>query len=88
MFGLLVFLNYGVAFALAMVLLYFFHAAWYWHLLSGAAALLLGLTPMPAEWQSVGLDLSVGFGFTFLFFWGAAAPLFGHHPPALRTHQG
>jgi hypothetical protein len=88
MFGLLVVLNYGVAFSLALVLLYFFHAAWYWHVLSVISALVLGLTPMPVQWQGPALDLGVGFVFTFLFIWGAAAPLFRHHPPTLRTHHG
>ena len=89
MFGLLVALNYGVAFCLAMALLYYFHARWYWHILSVVVALLIGLTPMPADWQGRVLDLSVGFIFTFLFFWGAAAPLFRQHPPpGLRPHHG
>ena len=86
--GLLVALNYGLAFCLAMAALYFYHANWYWHVLAILVALLIGLTPMPVEWQGPVLDLSVGFVFTFLFLWGAAAPLFRHHPPGLRTHHG
>lgn len=88
MSGLVVALNYGVAVALAMTLLYFFRAPWYWHVLSVIVAFALGLAPMPADWHGPSLDLVVGFVFTFLFFWGAAEPLFRRSPPRLRAHHG
>ncbi|MGE5645017.1 MAG: hypothetical protein ACM336_04415 [Acidobacteriota bacterium] len=71
---LLVALVYGSCLALAVALLYFFHARWYWHALSLAASLGVGLTPLPAEWKIP--DLLVGAVFVFLFVWGLGLPLF------------
>ena len=46
----MVFLIYGIAAVLALVLLYFFHADWYWHVLSVALAfLMLGACPPGAD---------------------------------------
>jgi hypothetical protein len=73
---LLVILVYGSAMALSLALLYFFHAPWYWRILSLAAALVLGLMPLPPEWKIP--DLVVGFVVLFLLVWGAAAPAFRH----------
>lgn len=71
---LAVFSVYGAALALAVVLLFFFHARWFWHVLSVAAALGIGLTPLPPEWKVP--DLVVGFVFFFLLAWGVGAPAF------------
>lgn len=72
--SVLVMLVYGAALLVALALLYFFHASWYWHVLSVAAALALGLLPLPSEWRIP--DLLVGFVFVLLFAWGLAAPFF------------
>ncbi len=77
MHPLVVTLVYGAALLIALALLYFFHAGWYWHVLSVAAALALGLTPLPPEWTLP--DLLVGFVFALLFTWGFAAPFFRTH---------
>lgn len=75
-------LVYGLAVATALVLLYFFHArSWYWHALSLVLAIVAGLTPMPATWQSARADLLFGFLFLFLFSWGIGGPVYRvlHH---------
>ena len=72
-----VFAAYGCAAGLPVVLLHFFRArSWYWHALSIGLGLALGLTPMPVEWSSPGVDLTIGSVFIFLLIWGLAAPLF------------
>ncbi|HVX67499.1 MAG TPA: hypothetical protein VHA11_12890 [Bryobacteraceae bacterium] len=77
---LLVGIVYGLSLILALALLYFYPARWYWHALSLLAALALGLTPLP---QNSGIpDLLIGAVFLLLFVWGAAFPLFRkHHGP-------
>jgi len=70
----LVFLVYGAAFLLALVLLYFYRVGWYWHALSVIAAFVIGLMPPLEAWQPP--DLLVGFFFVFLFVWGFGAPFF------------
>ncbi len=82
----LVFLVYGFSLALAVYLLYRFHAkAWYWHTLSTAAAIGLGLVPMqsmplPAGWADKPVSsFVVGAVFTFLLVWGIGAPFFREH---------
>jgi len=68
---------YGSSLLAALLLLYFFRPkAWYWHVLSVAAALVIGLTPFPEGWHSPAADLVVGTVFIFLFFWGAGAIFF------------
>jgi hypothetical protein len=68
---------YGCSILAALLLLYFLRPkAWYWHLLSVAAALVIGLTPFPEGWHSPTADLVVGAVFLFLFFWGAGAIFF------------
>ena len=79
----MVFLIYGIAAVLALALLYFFHADWYWHVLSIALALAIGLLPpnmipAPATWGPA-RDILLGSVFTFLVIWGIAAPLFRRH---------
>jgi hypothetical protein len=86
----MVLLIYGAIAALTLVLLYCFHANWYWHLLSVAAGLALGFMPpdwipVPASWGTT-RDIVLGSLFTFLVVWGIAAPLFRrhHHAPATQ----
>jgi hypothetical protein len=79
----MVFLLYATAAVLALVLLYFYHTSWYWHVLSVAVALAIGmvppeLIPVPASWGPV-RDLTVGFVFVFLLVWGLAAVMFRRH---------
>ena len=86
----MVFLIYGGAAVLALALLYFFHANWYWHVLSVALALAIGLVPpnmipVPAAWGPA-RDIMLGAIFTFLVIWGIGAPLFRrHHHPQHAT---
>ncbi len=76
----MVFLLYGAAMLAALLLLYFFHAHWYWHLLSVLAALAVGMAPpawipLPSAWGTA-RDLILGCTFFFLMVWGLGAPLF------------
>jgi hypothetical protein len=68
---------YGFSAVLALLLLY---AAgprrWYLHVLSLAAALAVGLMPIPPKWNTPQMSIIIGFTFFFLFLWGIAAPLF------------
>ena len=67
---------YGSATLLSLYLLWHFGAKhWYWHALSIAAALAVGLTPMPDILSNPSLTLLVGWLFTVLFLWGAGAPV-------------
>ena len=88
----MVFLIYTGAALLALILLYFFPLHWYWHALSVAVALAIGVMPpealpLPAAWGST-RDMIIGALFLFLMVWGLGAPLFRHHhhrphvPPA------
>lgn len=82
----MVFLIYGSAAILAFALLYCFHANWYWHVVSVALALALGLMspdmiPVPAAWGTT-RDIVIGAIFTFLVIWGIGAPLFRRHHQA------
>ena len=63
-----VFSAYGCAFLLAIALLFVFRAGWFWHLLSVAAAMGLGLVRFPDNFRPP--DLLVGSVFVLLFFWG------------------
>jgi hypothetical protein len=75
-----VILAYGCAIFLALELLHQFHArAWYWHALSVAAALGLGLVRLPEQFAGPTADLIIGSLFVFLVVWGLAAPLFRKH---------
>jgi hypothetical protein len=73
-------LVYTSALLVALVLLYFFHARWYWHVLSVIVALTIGflppnLIPLPLAWGTT-RDLIIGWVFVFLMAWGLCAPLF------------
>lgn len=70
-----VFLAYGISAIVALLLLYFSGAkAWYWHVLSVAVALAIGLMPIPVKFNTPLGSLVVGCLFTFLLLWGVAAP--------------
>lgn len=68
---------YVSALVLALALLYFFHAKWYWHVLSVLAAVAVGIAPPMESWWPP--DLVIGFVFFFLLIWGLGAPLFYTH---------
>ena len=77
MSGSIVILTYGMAAALALLLLYLFRAKrWYWHLASVAAALLLGSLTPPERLASQRYDLAIGGIFFFLCLWGIAGIFF------------
>jgi hypothetical protein len=79
-------LVYGFALLLSAALLYFFQVRWYWHVLSLAAAIAVGLTPLPVEWNVP--DLLAGAVFLVLFVWGLGVVPFGtHHPRHHRPHH-
>lgn len=64
-------LVYVLAFGIPVYLLRHFHSqAWYWHVLSVAAALGIGMIPAPPSWQTVGADLAFGFACVGLLVWG------------------
>ncbi len=72
MFTMLAVLVYLLAIAVPIYLLYLFGSqAWYWHVLSIAAAIALGLVPTPPQWKSSLVDMAFGFALTFLLMWGA-----------------
>ncbi len=90
----MVFLLYGLAVLAALLLLFFYRAHWYWHVLSVAIALAIGLAPpnwipMPAAWGMT-RDVVLGCVFLFLTIWGVGAPLFGWakgHGAGPGTHK-
>ncbi len=66
-----VFSAYAGSVVLALLLLYLFHARWYWHVLSVAVALFIGLIPTPDPLVGKRIyDLIVGCLFAFLITWG------------------
>jgi hypothetical protein len=68
-------LTFGSAAILALAFLYMSGPkAWYWHLLSGAAALAIGLAPIPAKWNTSQTNLIIGFFFVLFSLWALAAP--------------
>ncbi len=76
---MLAILVYLVALAVPGYLLYRFRSqAWYWHVLSIAAGLALGLVPIPPELQKRGFDLLIGFCFVVLLFWGIGGLILPH----------
>ncbi len=66
---------YALSAALALVFLYFFHARWYWHVLSVLVALAVGFSPPLPGWDGPSRDLVYGFVVLFLLVWGLAEPL-------------
>jgi hypothetical protein len=68
-------LTFGSAAVLALVFLYLSGPqAWYWHLLSLAVALAIGLTPIPPRWNTSEINLVIGFFFVLFSLWALAAP--------------
>jgi hypothetical protein len=63
-----------LAVVLAVALAYFYHAPWYWHVLSVLAALALGFSPPIPGWQTASRDLVYGVVVLFLLVWGFAEP--------------
>lgn len=83
-----VFSAYAAALILALLLLYWFHARWYWHVLSVALALIIGLTPPPEALAGrPGVDLLVGCTFVFLLVWGLGE-IFMHRHHRMRKSGG
>jgi len=83
----IVFAVYGSVIVVALAVLHFFRARrWYWHALSVLLALVIGLMPMPAGWNTPAHELSIGSVFLFLFVWGACAPLFPRHGHGGERH--
>ena len=82
MFGMLAVLVYLLAMGIPIYLLYRFQSqAWYWHTLSVLAAIGLGFTPIPDEFQKPEFDLVFGFVFIVLMIWGAGGLIL------FRTHH-
>jgi hypothetical protein len=83
----LVAVSYGLAVVFALLLLHFFHMRhWYWHALSIAAAIGLGIVRIPEKWSGPAFDLAMGFLFVFLAIWGLAAPFFRKPHGQLHKH--
>ena len=84
-------LVYSASLALALLLLYFFPVRWYWHVLGLTAAFVIGLIPIPPEYNSPRMDLTIGFVFVLLFIWGVGEPFFTshhyHHHGGHRPHH-
>jgi hypothetical protein len=73
------FLVYSASIALALLLVYVFPVRWYWHAASVVAAFVIGLIPIPPEWSSPEMDLTIGFLFVLLFVWGIGEAFFTTH---------
>jgi hypothetical protein len=87
----LVALCYGSATVFSLFLLWYFGVkSWWWHALSVAAALTLGLVRLPTFFDTPEMTLAVGWFFIFLLFWGLGAALLGiaHTPQRwIRRHH-
>lgn len=71
-------LAYAVAGGLALIFLFLKGPkAWYWHVLSGAAALAIGLMPIPPKYNTTSANIVIGFCFVFMFLWAVASPFVG-----------
>jgi hypothetical protein len=82
--AILAVLVYLAAIGLPLYLLYRFHSQhWSWHVLAIAAAIGLGLVPIPPGLQKPGFDLMFGSLFAALLVWGAGGLILynthGHH---------
>jgi hypothetical protein len=65
---------YGSAIVLALSVLWYFGVKrWWWHVLSVALALVIGLTPLPEPFNQPSWTLIVGWLFIFFFLWGFGA---------------
>ncbi|MGO4881083.1 MAG: hypothetical protein ACLP59_09710 [Bryobacteraceae bacterium] len=76
---MLVYVTYGFSFALALLIVYLFHACWYWHVLSVLAALAIGFSPPLQGWIGPSRDLVYGAVILFLLVWGIAEPFVHRH---------
>jgi hypothetical protein len=75
----LVLLAYAFALGLASFLLYWFGPlSWYWHGLSVALAMTVGLIPPLDGLRGPLYDLAVGFVFILSFVWGAGGAFVTH----------
>jgi hypothetical protein len=72
--SIVVFILYGLSVLLALVLLYWFHARWYWHVLSVLAALAIGFSPPLPGWAGPSRDVAYGIVIMFLLVWGIGEP--------------
>ena len=91
MSGSIVVLTYGMAAALALLLLYLFRAKrWYWHVASLLVALGLGAMTPPESLVSQRYDLAIGGIFFFLCLWGMAGMFFprAHEVAHPVAHHG
>lgn len=72
-----VMLAYILAVALAVFALYWCGTAkWYWHVLSFAAAIAIGLMPPVQGWTGPIYDMAIGSAFLFLLVWGVGEPVY------------
>ena len=74
-------LVYLLAIGIPGYLLHQFHSrSWYWHVLSVAAAVGVGMIPIPQARQTAGWDLVFGFFCVALLVWGVGGllPTFHH----------
>ena len=70
-------LAYGLAFAVAIFLLWrFSHIQWYWHALAVVAAIGLGLMPPIKVDATAVYDMVIGVVFLLLVVWGIGEPVF------------
>ena len=67
---------YGISVIFALMLLYRFHARWYWHVLSVLLALAIGFSPPLPGWEAPSRDMVYGFVVLFLLIWGLGEPFF------------
>jgi hypothetical protein len=75
--GQIVVFCYVAALAFGLLLLWrCSHVHWYWHLLSGAAALVIGMMPPVPGWTGPVCDAALGCAFILLLVWGLGEPLF------------
>ena len=77
-----VFLAYGGAVLLALLLLYLYEPTrWVWHILALAIAVGLAVIRLPPEFSTPAGTLALGSLILFLLFWGLGFPVFRnfHH---------
>lgn len=83
-------LSYLLAFLVAVLALYLFgKARWYWHALSFAVAIGIGLMPPLPWWDGPGYDMAIGSAFIALITWGVGEPIYDalHMPHHVRHQQ-
>ncbi|MFN7993107.1 MAG: hypothetical protein U0Q18_05880 [Bryobacteraceae bacterium] len=65
---------YGISIAIALCVVYLFHARWYWHVLSVLTAFAIGFSPPITGWDGASRDVAYGFVILFLLVWGLSEP--------------